>query len=66
MNFPDPLQERAFVHADGALAEFLCRVHLLELTRERACELRAIHQSHPPDECTVHLEAAYLLLTEDC
>ncbi|NKY89708.1 hypothetical protein HGA07_29480 [Nocardia veterana] len=62
---PDPLRQRTFVHADGKLAEFMCQVHLLELTSERAEELRHIHRTHHPDECVVHLEAAYLLLIED-
>ncbi|MFF3571830.1 hypothetical protein [Nocardia jiangxiensis] len=31
----------------------------MELTLERARELRDIHSSHPPDECIVHLEAAF-------
>ncbi|WP_245553100.1 hypothetical protein [Nocardia veterana] len=62
---PDSLRQKAFVHADGFLAEFLCRVHLLELSAARARELRAIHRSHHPDECTVHLETAYLLLISD-
>ncbi|WP_454196503.1 hypothetical protein [Nocardia sp. Marseille-Q1738] len=47
------------------LAEFMCQVHLMELTVERARELRCIHREHPPDECVVHLEAAYLLLVSD-
>ncbi|NQE67981.1 hypothetical protein [Nocardia gamkensis] len=47
------------------LAEFMCRVHLLDLTRERARELRHIHRLHHPDECIVHLESAYLLLIEE-
>ncbi|MBF6175570.1 hypothetical protein [Nocardia blacklockiae] len=62
---PDPLRHRTFVHADGKLAEFMCQVHLIDLTPERAQELRSIHGRHPPDECVVHLEAAYLLLLED-
>ena len=61
---PDSSRQRAFVPADGVLAEFLCQAHLLELTPERAEELRHIHRSHRPDECVVHLEAAYLLLIE--
>ncbi|WP_245720850.1 hypothetical protein [Nocardia pseudovaccinii] len=48
--------------ADGKLAEFMCQVSLMELTVERARELRQIHRFHHPDECIVHLEAAYLLL----
>ncbi|MGV9585501.1 hypothetical protein [Nocardia farcinica] len=43
----------------------MCRVHLMELTPERARELRHVHRFHRPDECIVHLEAAYLLLIED-
>ncbi|WP_083905324.1 hypothetical protein [Nocardia transvalensis] len=62
---PEPLGDRAFVHADGRLAEFMCQVYLMELTVERARELRYIHRFHSPDECIVHLEAAYLLLTEE-
>ncbi|MCX4097395.1 hypothetical protein [Nocardia sp. alder85J] len=62
----DPLPDRTFVHADGKLAEFMCQVSLLELTVERARVLRHIHRFHHPDECRVHLEAAYLLLVEDC
>lgn len=65
MTSSDPLPQRAFVHAGGKLAEFMCQVHLLELTPGRARELCAIHRTHHPDECLVHLEAAYLLLTED-
>lgn len=64
---PEPLEQRTFVQADGMLAEFMCQVHLLELTPERAEELRYIHRFHRPDECIVHLQAAYLLLIEnDC
>lgn len=62
---PEPLEQRTFVQADGKLAEFMCRVHLMELTPERARELRHVHRFHRPDECIVHLEAAYLLLIED-
>lgn len=65
VNPPDPLRHRTFVHADGKLAEFMCQVHLLELTIERARELRCIHRFHHPEECIVHLESAYLLLVED-
>ncbi len=65
VNTPDPSEQRAFVHADGKLAEFMCQVHLLGLTTARARELRTIHGAHCPDECIVHLEAAYLLLIED-
>ncbi len=60
----DALPHRTFVHADGKLAEFMCQVYLLELTSERARELRHIHRHHHPDECLVHLEAAYLLAVE--
>jgi hypothetical protein len=65
MTSPDPLHHRTFVQADGKLAEFMCHVHLLELTLVRARELRYIHRLHRPDECIVHLEAAYLILIED-
>ncbi|MEU2037044.1 hypothetical protein [Nocardia niwae] len=47
------------------LAESMCQVHLLELTSERARELRRIHRKHRPDECIVHLGAAWLMLMED-
>ncbi|WP_245660098.1 hypothetical protein [Nocardia gamkensis] len=43
----------------------MCHAHLMELTVLRAQELREIHRRHHPDECVVHLEAAYLLLVED-
>lgn len=67
MSAPDPLPYKTFVQADGKLAEFMCQVYPLELTVERARELRHIHRFHHPDECIVHLEAAYLLLVEgDC
>ncbi|WP_280314741.1 hypothetical protein [Nocardia wallacei] len=61
---PDPEGHNTFVQADGKLAEFMCQVHLMELTPERAEELRHIHRFHHPDECIVHLEAAYMLLIE--
>lgn len=63
-----PGQHRTFVQADGKLAEFMCQVSLIELTVERARELRYIHRLHHPDECIVHVEAAYLLLIgeDDC
>jgi len=61
---PDPIH-RVFVQADGMLAEAMCHVCLLELTARRARELRYIHRHHRPDDCLVHLEAAYLLLIED-
>lgn len=64
MTQPDPANTNTFVNADGILAEFMCQVHLLELTVDRAYELRHIHRFHRPDECVVHLEAAYLLLDE--
>ncbi|WP_255286139.1 hypothetical protein [Nocardia mexicana] len=35
------------------------------LTPARAWELRYIHRFHHPDECLVHLEAAYLLLPDE-
>ncbi|MGW4090225.1 hypothetical protein [Nocardia sp. NPDC004750] len=65
MTSPDHLPHRVFVQADGMLAEFMCQVHLLDLTLERARELRYIHRLHRPDECIVHLEASCLLLIED-
>ncbi|MQY18073.1 hypothetical protein [Nocardia macrotermitis] len=61
----NPVQHKVFVHADGALAEFMCHVHVIGLTMARARELIDIHRTHLPDECTVHLESAYLLTTED-
>ncbi|WP_169810426.1 hypothetical protein [Nocardia arthritidis] len=54
------------MQAEGKLAEHLCNVHLLDLTPERAGQLRNIHAEHRPDDCLVHLAAAYLLLGEDC
>ncbi|MBF6472675.1 MULTISPECIES: hypothetical protein [Nocardia] len=66
MTSSDPLPDKVFVQADGILAEFMCHAHLLELTVERARELRLIHRFHRPDECIVHLEVAYVLLIEDC
>ncbi|MGV9751128.1 hypothetical protein [Nocardia farcinica] len=65
MSRPEPMPERAFVQADNKLAEFMCRVHLMDLTPERARELRYVHRFHHPDECIVHLQSAYLLLIED-
>ncbi|WP_281198539.1 hypothetical protein [Nocardia vermiculata] len=38
---------------------------MMELTADRARQLIDIHRRHPPDECIVHLEAAYLLLIEE-
>ncbi|MGS2807666.1 MULTISPECIES: hypothetical protein [Nocardia] len=64
MTTPNPRGDSTFVQADGMLAEVMCQVHLLELTVERARRLRYIHREHHPDECVVHLEAAYLLLIE--
>lgn len=60
----NPMDHNTFVHADGRLAEFMCQVHLLELSIERAWELRHIHRFHHPDECIVHLQAAHLLLVD--
>ncbi|WP_290047791.1 hypothetical protein [Nocardia nova] len=37
----------------------------MELTVQRARELRHIRRFHHPDECLVHSEAACLLLLED-
>ncbi|WP_280450676.1 hypothetical protein [Nocardia cyriacigeorgica] len=65
MTTPEPLNHKTFVQADGMLAEFMCQVHLMELTLDRAWALRYIHRHHHPDDCVVHLEAAYLLLVED-
>ncbi|MGN2635058.1 hypothetical protein ACTD5D_02445 [Nocardia takedensis] len=62
---PEPLRHRTFVQAEGMLAEFMCQVHLMELSVGRAEQLRHIHRFHHPDECVVHMEAAYFLLTED-
>lgn len=64
--FPVPgwhreLRDRTFVYADGPLAEVLCDTYLLELTVIRARQLRAIHGTHRPDECFVHLQAAVKL-----
>lgn len=65
MPMPEPLSHRTFVQADGKLAEFMCQVHLMDLTVERAWDLRDIHRFHHPDDCIVHLEAAYLLLLDE-
>ncbi len=61
----DPFSHMTFVHADGVLAEYMCQVHLMELTPERARQLLEIHRYHHPDDCIVHAEAAYLLVCED-
>ncbi|MBF6169562.1 hypothetical protein IU486_33310 [Streptomyces gardneri] len=61
----DPVKHRTFLQADGVLAEFMCQVHLLELTPERALQLQYIHREHHPDECLVHLAAACLLLRSE-
>lgn len=42
----------------------MCQVSLVDLTLNRVRELLYIHRFHHPDECVVHLEAAYLLLVE--
>jgi hypothetical protein len=65
MTTSNPGGDCTFVQADGVLAEVMCQVRLLELTVERARQLLYIHCEHHPDECMVHLEAAYLLLIED-
>ncbi|MGW5553656.1 hypothetical protein ACWESP_25780 [Nocardia beijingensis] len=65
MTTPGPMPHNTFVQADGKLAEFMCQVHLMDLTPARAWELRHIHRLHHPDECIVHLEAAYLLLSDE-
>ncbi|WP_067905136.1 hypothetical protein [Nocardia vaccinii] len=64
MSLRGPLPEHTFVYADSVLAEVLCHANLLELTVPRARELQEIHGRHHPDECEVHLEAAYLLLLD--
>lgn len=61
----DPFSHMTFVHAEGALAEYMCQVHLMELTPERARQLLEIHRYHHPDDCVVHAESAYLLVCED-
>ncbi|KZM71851.1 hypothetical protein [Nocardia terpenica] len=65
MSQSDPLPYKNYVHADGKLAEFMCQVYLMDLTIERARELRHIHRFHHPDECLVHLAATYLLLLSE-
>ena len=65
MSLHGPVPDRTFVYADSPLAEVWCHASLMELTVPRARELLEIHQHHHPDECVVHLEAAYLLLVED-
>ncbi len=55
------MDSAAFVHADGLLAEVLCRARLIGLTPSRAEELCWVHRSHPPDECLVRLAALVLL-----
>ncbi|MGY1947344.1 hypothetical protein [Nocardia asiatica] len=60
----NPGGSTTFVQADGVLAEVMCQVCLLGLTVERARQLLDIHCEHHPDECLVHLEAAYLLMIE--
>ena len=61
----EPLDSNVFVQANGRLAEFMCQVRLLDLTPERAHELRWIHREHRPDECMVHLAVAVLLAEMD-
>lgn len=46
---PDPLHPNMFIAADGRLAEYLCHVELLDLTAERAEQLRALHLDHTAD-----------------
>lgn len=65
MTPPDPLHHKTFVQADGKLAEFMCHVHVTDLTPVRARELRHIHRHHLPDDCMVHLAAAVMLLDAD-
>ncbi|WP_280475909.1 hypothetical protein [Nocardia asiatica] len=64
MTASNPGGDTTFVQADGVLAEVMCQVCLLGLTVERARQLLDIHCEHHPDECLVHLEAAYLLMIE--
>ncbi|MFE3444995.1 hypothetical protein ACFXNW_18340 [Nocardia sp. NPDC059180] len=59
------MHDRTYVQADGRLAEHLCQVHLLDLTRERAWELLDLHREHRPDDCMVHLAVATLLFAEE-
>jgi len=54
--------ERAYVHADGPLAEVMCDAYLMELTVVRARQLRQSHRRHRPDDCWVHLQVAVKLL----
>ncbi|GAB2694237.1 hypothetical protein [Nocardia thraciensis] len=56
------MSSNSFVSADSPLAEHMCQVQLLELTRTRAFELRYAHRHHHPDECLVHLAVAMFLL----
>ncbi|WP_306359806.1 hypothetical protein [Nocardia sp. CC227C] len=56
------MSTHSFVQADSPLAEHLCQVQLLELTRGGAFELRYAHRHHHPDECLVHLAVAVFLL----
>ncbi|WP_327116548.1 hypothetical protein OHB12_04915 [Nocardia sp. NBC_01730] len=39
-----------------------CDVDLMDLTVLRARELRAVHGTHRPDDCWVHLQAAVRLV----
>ncbi len=64
MTMPEPLSHKTCVPASSLLAEAMCQVYLTDLTVERARELRFVHRYHHPDECLVHLEAAYWLLAE--
>lgn len=59
---PDFPRSNMFVAADGHLAEYLCHVELLDLTIERAAQLRVLHDHHAPDTCRV-LAAALLCST---
>lgn len=53
MSAPVPAFSHMFVPADGPLAEFLCRVELLELTSARAETLHELHEDHPRETCLV-------------
>ncbi len=48
-----PALPHMFVHADGELAEYLCHVELLGLTRSRAEVLHALHHGCRREDCLV-------------
>ncbi|MEV6325921.1 hypothetical protein AB0M45_32860 [Nocardia sp. NPDC051787] len=58
---PEQLHPDLLVHADGPLAEHLCRVRLINLTVEHAHQLCWLHRHHPPDDYLVHLAPLHLL-----